>query len=170
MDDQSVPSPKLRAALKQLGNPYACDQVYEVYQAVEHAPLDPAMRAYVRRSENPYASLGVEVPAAALANPPAPMAARISRMSRADFRATAQRIFRCYIPATEKGAIRQHHKDFISRNESRSPEQRAAIIAGLRKYDLSGLGITGQFNRERDDLTAAKLASIEEQVLGKPAS
>ena len=170
MDSKSVRSPKLREALRKLGNPYACEQVYEV-AAPTHDAIDSSVRAFVRRSENPYASLGVEpASSATIVTPISSQSTTVSRISKADFRAAAQRIFRCYIPATEKGVLRQHYKDFISRNEVRSAEQRAAILNGLRNYDISELGMSGQFNRERDDLTVAKLVRIEELALGNQAT
>lgn len=43
MDNNSVRSPKLREALKKMGNPYACEQVYEV-ASLASEPLDSHMR------------------------------------------------------------------------------------------------------------------------------
>jgi hypothetical protein len=66
------------------------------------------------------------------------------------------------MPALEKGRLRDHHRDFIVRNESRSPETRHRLLALLAKYDLATHpGLTGQFNRERDVFTEQKLRTIE---------
>jgi hypothetical protein len=82
-------------------------------------------------------------------------------MSKATFRAECQRIFRPYIPELEAGKLKQHHRDFITRNEDQPAVIRARLIAELRKYDLSGSGLSPQFNRERDVFTEEKLRLIE---------
>lgn len=163
-------SAKLRAALRTLGNPYACDQVYEVDRSEEESVHvdDPAVSAYLRRQENPYARFGVTAAEPSEINTSTIVERSFaSRMSKEQFRSAARRIFRGYIPATEKGVLRQHHRDFIVRNEERPAGERASLIAHLSRYDLTDLGMQGQFNRERDDVTAAKLAQIEEDALGK---
>jgi hypothetical protein len=68
-------------------------------------------------------------------------------------------------PEVEKRRIRDHHRDFILRNELSSATKRYRVLQELRRYDLSAVhGIQAHFNRERDVFTEAKLRSIENDV------
>jgi hypothetical protein len=91
-------------------------------------------------------------------------------LSKEGFIAGCRRIFRQYIPSVEKGRLRQHHRDFITRNQGRGGSIRHLLLQELSKYDLSGLpGMEARFNRERNDLTDQKLKQIERSVMGKEA-
>lgn len=160
----------------------------------------PAIRAYVRRSENPYASIGVmddpDVHSESVFSEqeraygrelqnqyvwlslrnngdPSPItAATVKRkkateesLSKVEFRARCRQIFKYYIPALEQGRLRSHHRDFITRNESRSGTARHRLLQQLEKYNLSNVpGLNAHFNRERDSLTEAKLRMVEQSI------
>ena len=86
-------------------------------------------------------------------------------LSQEAFRRLCTAIFRGYIPKLEQGRLRAHHREFIARNESRSPSIRRALISELQKYNLASIpGLVPQFNREDDVFTEAKLRTIEEAV------
>jgi hypothetical protein len=175
--DKNPPDPAaLTEALRRLGNPYAKLQIaeedpIEAFSSDFH-PLTEAERTYVRRLENPYASLCI----ARELNQASPQASTASQqphddkpestISQRDFEAECRRIFRQYIPATEKGRFRPHHRAFIERNRPRAPVLRSRLVEGLRRYDLSSIaGFQPLFNREREDLTEAKLAKIEQTAI-----
>ncbi|MDP1673676.1 MAG: hypothetical protein Q8L65_11240 [Burkholderiales bacterium] len=147
-------------ALRRLGNPYAKLQLLD--NVIETARL----------LQNPYAKEQMlfddhteEVVAGASTSSMAEVVAE-SEATQREFESECRRIFRQYIPAVEKGRIRDHHRTFIDRNRSRSAKQRSRLLVELRKYDISGIkGISAQFNRERDKLTADKLARIERDAL-----
>jgi hypothetical protein len=177
MDDS-----KIRDYLRLLGNPYAKLQVQDAPDAPPltevRSPdaLAPKPLGLTRtniegrlfpepRHGNPYASLAAlddaDEPGRELARPPG--LAKTS--SKADFIAGCRRIFSQYIPQLEKGLLRDEHRDFITRNASRSPTIRFKLLEALRRYDLSDLpGAQPQFNREDDRLTAKKLIEIEQAV------
>lgn len=147
-------------ALKRLGNPYAKLQVLD--NVIETARL----------LQNPYAKeqmLFDDYPEEVLAGSSIGSVAEVvvaSEATQREFESECRRIFRQYIPAVEKGRIRDHHRAFIDRNRSRSAKQRSRLLVELRKYDISGIkGISAQFNRERDKLTVDKLAKIERDAL-----
>lgn len=149
-------------ALKRLGNPYAKLQLLD--NVIETARL----------LQNPYAKeqmLFDDYPEEILAGSSTGSVAEVvveSEATQREFESECRRIFRQYIPAVEKGRIRDHHRAFIDRNRSRSAMQRSRLLVELRKYDISSIkGISAQFNRERDRLTAEKLAKIERDVIGE---
>ena len=97
-----------------------------------------------------------------------PELGKVGKLSKTEFQSACRAIFRYYIPAIENGRLRGHHREFITRNESRSGEKRFRLFSELRRYDLSSIpGINPQFNRERDALTGAKLWEIERIVGGE---
>ena len=174
---------KVRHYLRLLGNPYAKLQVRDTPDAPPvtevRSPDAPAPKPFGRarvdiegrrllpepRHGNPYASLAAlddeDELGRRLARPPD--LAKTS--SKADFIAGCRRIFSQYIPQLEKGHLRDEHRDFITRNASRSPTLRFKLLQALRRYDLSDLpGAQPQFNREDDRLTAKKLIDIEQAV------
>ncbi|MBS0379461.1 MAG: hypothetical protein JSS29_13310 [Proteobacteria bacterium] len=114
-------------------------------------------------SGNPYARLANEEDVA----PSAVTASRHEKgISKAAFEAGCRSIFRGYSPAAEQGALRQEHRDFITRNSDRAATMRLKILQILRRYDLTDLGaIQPQFNREHSRLTAKKLLEIEQSVV-----
>jgi hypothetical protein len=163
MANASRRSPAIRARLRALGNPYAALQMFDEEEVVE------SQRERYRQSENPHAFdyyMDAAKPAVtADASTSAPPASHRGKLSKEAFREGCRAIFRPYIPALEKGKLRAHHRVFILRNEQRSAEMRFALVAELKKYDLSDIpGLSSQFNRERDTLTEEKLAAIERAV------
>ncbi len=154
----------MRAYLKRLGNPYASLQVVDDAGQKDASIIsnDP-QRPYVR---HPYAYASMEadsdtaesdVTSCAISKHPAKVV-----LTKAEFRARCRRIFEQYIPAIEKGRLRRYHRDFITRNESRTPTTRYLLVSELQKYDLSTIpGLKAHFNRETESLTEAKLKQIE---------
>jgi hypothetical protein len=159
--DSKVRDP-IRAALARLGNPYAFDEMQYPDTAQQEFFLQ--RRAHLRALEDPYASLSVADAPIAEPKLPQPIERPAARRtcSKVEFQARCRAIFAGYMPAPEKGRLRDHYRDFILRNESRNPEMRYRLLTQLSKYDLStSVGLTGRFNRERDVLTEQKLRSIE---------
>jgi hypothetical protein len=183
MGSEKRPRDLIRASRVLLENPYAYIEDLEdwvdapdVFRAepVVFAPKPTAAREahIVPRNEaltqsipylsgNPYASLASgdeeeDRPAEK------PRSLR-EEISKADFRSECTRIFMPYIPPHLPRRMLQHHRDFIARNERRSPNERYRVLAGLKRYDLSSTpGITPQFNRElRGELSEEKLRRIE---------
>jgi hypothetical protein len=157
-------SAKLRAALRNLANPYASLQFEENAGALDNSP-----RALWKRSENPYAQEffleegGGQSPRARPSATPGAAA-----LNQADFEQRACAIFRPYIPAEEHGRLRPHYREFIERNKARSPEMRFKLIGELRRYDLSDLhGLSPKFNRELEGFTKEKLLEIEAKAESK---
>jgi hypothetical protein len=151
-------SSELQAALRRLRNPYASLQFEEGTSDEE-----TSAHALWKRSENPYAQdfylnkQVAEPSIESLSSPPEPRT-----LSQVDFEKRARAIFRQYIPAEERGALRPHYREFIERNKPRSPQSRFKLIGQLRRYDLSDLGgIKSQFNREEEAFTIEKLLEIE---------
>jgi hypothetical protein len=134
----------------------------------EFLPPTPAQIEYLRKQKNQYAKLSVTLrddsamsSVAHVAEPPAAK----TTASKEEFDAECRRILGFYIPAVEKGRLRSNYKDFIDRNRARTPSGRYKILEHLRKYDLSNLaGFEARFNREREELTEAKLKEIERAV------
>lgn len=173
MSDNSKEDP-VTAYLRLLGNPHAKSQVqgWDVDEDLALREPTEAERAYIRQQENPYAVLSVAIgqplaPASA-ANPKPRSAVEKATVSKADFVSECTRVLRPYIPSVEKGRLRKHHRHFIDRNKNRSGAERFLLVKELRKYDLSSLvGVSAQFNRERDPLTEQKLMQIERSALSK---
>jgi hypothetical protein len=91
-------------------------------------------------------------------------------LTKSDFEKRCRQIFVKYIPAIEKGKLRQHHREFIERNRVRTAVDRALLARELAKYDLASEGnIQTFFNREEDVFTQEKLLAIEQTVVGHPA-
>lgn len=163
MGKPSRKSPEVQAYLRALGNPYASSQMFD-----EERPVVVA-RSKFYLGENPYAKLVLgendhtsndlvptRLPSLEPAQP------KNWTLSKTEFRARAKCIFEQYIPALEKGKLRIHHRDFITRNETCSPHKRFRLIKALQKYDISAMqGVIPQFNRERDSLTESKLKEVE---------
>jgi len=84
-------------------------------------------------------------------------------ISKKAFQDGCRRIFLPYVPPSEGNALRAHYREFISRNENKTPRYREYLLAELAKYDLSSSGnLTPHFNRGTEFFTAAKLMKIEE--------
>lgn len=162
MSSDSKKRDPVRAAFARLQNPYVFDEM-QYPDATEQAFFEQR-RAHIRALEDPYASLSIDEvpPVAHEVDQPRPRAVARRICSKAEFQARCRAIFAGYIPALERGRLRDHHRDFILRNESRSSEMRYRVLAQLSKYDLSAhAGLTGRFNRERDVFTEQKLRAIE---------
>jgi len=87
--------------------------------------------------------------------------------TKLEFEDESRRILRQYIPAVEKGRLRDAHRAFIARNASRPGKVRHELLIQLRRYDLSNIGgMQARFNREDKALTEDKLLEIERKVLG----
>jgi hypothetical protein len=164
----------ITAYLTLLGNPYAKLSVLDDFDSLDLALREPtdAEREYAQLQGNQYTLLSVAIsdsqqagPSFAGSNLDREVPERTT-LSKVDFVAECTRVFRPYIPAAEKGRLRRHHRDFITRNKNHPGRVRYALIKELRKYDLAGLpGISAQFNRERDLMTDQKLKQIERSVL-----
>lgn len=169
----------ITAYIRMLGNPYARSQIIGAEDGEQQAELElrPATEAehnYVRLLGNQYAMLSIAIrdstdvpahsPATAGTSKERPVAK--ATLAKNDFVTGCRRIFRPYIPSVEKGRLRAHHRDFIIRNQNRSPSARYLLIQELSKYDLTVLpGMETRFNREREDLSDHKLKQIERSVL-----
>src|SRR5688572_14188657 len=111
-------SPKVKEYLRLLGNQYACLSIFADEDELQTSASTEAAQSNLATYEQ-------EKPI-----PPA-------LLSKSDFRSLCRRVFGQYIPEFEKGKLRQHHRDFITRNESRPAAARAFIAAQLLKYDIS---------------------------------
>ena len=166
MNNRRPLSNAVRARLRQLGNPYASLQLSDEDESADIHPSKSPQELTLELTQNPWATLyyradeSVHVPATASPNQ---VKATVSfKLSKSEFRQACRAIFRCYIPEIEKGRIRDHHRDFIARNESRSATRRFEVLEALRRYDLSSVpGFQAHFNREREVFTEAKLREIE---------
>lgn len=152
--------------LRKSENPYASLELVDTAEPTQGQTFADRRRAYIRLLGNQYASLSL-VDQLEEETPAVLQKATGSRRacSKAEFRATCRKIFLGYIPALENGKLREHHRDFITRNESRSPDVRYRLLVELQKYDLSSHpGLRAQFNRERDIWTEEKLRKIEKDT------
>jgi hypothetical protein len=126
----------------------------------------PEQRAYLRKQGNQYAKFSVLLPGDTASSATAAQShAAKSTASKEEFDACCRKIFASYMPTAEKGRLRPHYKDFIKRNQARSPAARYKIMQRLRRYEFSDHSVMGtQFNRERAEPTEAKLREIERAV------
>ncbi len=160
MSKPKVAASSVRSYLRRLENPYAAEQVV--------AAADP----YVQ-SQNPQAFdyyRGNEADATAAMSASAtqtPVA--LGNVTKAEFRRRCRQIFAQYVPPAAKGRLRDHYLAFIDNNDDRPGPERFQLLAELGRYDLGDTpGIRPHFNRERDELTAEKLAAIEALVPRSP--
>jgi hypothetical protein len=157
-------SPQQHTVLRERGNPYWTLQLdTDDNETASHEQR----RAYLKKLENPHAYHAVmgEEPIGAVGRATGQPAQRPRGISKAEFERGCRNIFGQYIPAFERGRIREHHREFILRNQNSSPERRALLLGALRRYDLgSEGGIKAQFNRERDIITEGKLKMLEKAV------
>lgn len=163
MTKKTDKSAGIREYLRLLGNPYASLQIIDDLEGIEAAEIVAnEKRPYVR---HPYAYIpqAEEAQETVSYSAAKPLAGPIKgELSKVEFRAKCRRIFIPYIPALEKGKLRKHHRDFISRNESRSAPMRHRLVVLLERYDILQVpGINAQFNREREVFTKEKLNQIE---------
>lgn len=143
----------------------------------EDLPADPSdietKWASVRKSQDPYAYYAVfgdqedaEPPALNISAPTALPSHQVVGLSKKDFHSACRRIFLQYTPQAEGQVLRPQYRDFIVRNEQRSPVERAGLVAELSRYDFHSSGnFKPHFNREQELLTQAKLREIEKTVL-----
>jgi hypothetical protein len=117
--------------------------------------------------QDPYAKLSTLLPDKKLrvtSSAPTRDARIRATASQKEFDSECRRIFGQYSPIGET-QLKSHYRSFINRNLSRAPEIRFALLAHLRKYDLSGTpGLKSMFNREQNQLTEIKLRAIEKAV------
>jgi hypothetical protein len=163
-------SDKIREALRKGGNPYASLQVEEGEPESPVVVTQAAAAEQYARSENPYSRhyyLAHEASEADAHEKVAksPATPTVGTLSKSSFQQQVRAIFRPYIPAAEGGRLRDHHREFIARNESQSARTRYRLVAQLRRYDLADLPqIKPLFNREDAIFTKEKLAEIERLV------
>ena len=153
MSDKGQFARRQRDYIRRLGNPYAGGQLH--FTDANHG-AEP----YVR---HPYAFAAKELDEMPAASKAAPKV-RKARLSVADYRKQCGRIFSQYVEEVRGRKLPDRFREFIDRNESRSPSGRAAIVRGLSKYDLGDLRVAGQFHRAPADLTDGKLAEIEQEA------
>jgi len=133
---------------------------------------------FLRDSKNPYSYYDVfgepnefQQPAAVeIVSPilPEPQAGKLSKEA---FQNGSRRILLQYVPPAEGSVLRPHYRDFITRNELRSPEQRFRLLQELSKYDISASrNFKSHFNREPELFTAGKLKQIERAALSVSVS
>ena len=126
----------------------------------------PEQTAYLRRQGNQYAKLSVLLPGETAGSTTVGQSyAAKSTASKEEFGAYCRKLFGFYMPAAEKGRLRPHYRDFINRNQARSPSGRHKIMQLLKRYEISDhSAMEAQFNRERAELAEAKLREIENAV------
>jgi hypothetical protein len=169
MNNRRPLSDAVRARLCEMGNPYASLQLSDEDEGAVIHPIESPKELTLEMTQNPWATLyyGADNPvdAPAMERPAQTKLSVTSKLSKSEFRHACRAIFRCYIPEIEKSRIRDHHRDFIVRNESRSATGRFQVLEALRRYDLSAVqGFQAHFNRERDVFTDAKLREIEKLI------
>jgi hypothetical protein len=156
-----------RKIIRDRGNPYwllQCDAPVETME-----PFIEERRVYLHKLENPHAFHAVmgdpEDHQGEGGRPRAAVSVPRRDASKSEFQRGCRRIFAQYIPAMERGRLREHHRDFILRNENAPSNRRSKLLASLARYDLSQVqGLNAQFNRERDVLTEAKLKAVEREA------
>lgn len=133
--------------------------------------------ARLRKTKDPYAYYEVfgfpdeSQPLATQKPTPLVSSYPVNKMSKRDFQSACRRIFTPYIPSAEGLILRPHYRDFIVRNENRSPEERFRLAEALGQYDLSKSGnFKPHFNREKELPTVAKLQQIEKKALKQRVS
>ena len=88
------------------------------------------------------------------------------KISKDLFRKRCRDIFKQYIPTDESRSLNEFHREFITRNESCTPEERHLLVAELMKYDISSSGgYIAHFNRENNIFSEEKLREIERKIL-----
>jgi hypothetical protein len=169
----------VRAALRLMQNPYAKLSLIEDKEFVStgEEPTMEQKKAYFRKLQNPHAHSSIfDEPGQESQSGTTPgldpgKVTRVSRLSKKQFEDDCRRIFLQYIPHAEGRVLRPHHREFITRNANRSPEQRFRLLEELAKYDISTSGnFKPHFNRERELFTVKKLREIEKAVLASAKS
>jgi hypothetical protein len=169
----AIPS-EIQASLKRLEDPYAKLSLFDEEDAVTApAPTMQQRRAYFRNLENPHAYSDIfgegnhrQLELDMRSDRPTVRRPSSTGLSKGGFRTGCRRIFRQYVPPEEGALLRPQYREFISRNENRTAEQRSRILVELAKYDLSTTGnFQPHFNREQELLTIGKLREIEQKAL-----
>lgn len=137
--------------IKLMGNPYA------------KLSYTDDITAYIKQLENPYAKLSELYKPCHKENNIKTINIKFTKkLSKKHFQLGCRDIFLQYIPSIKRKHIRPEHREFITRNQSRSPEERYALLNELQKYDLTtSIEYRSHFNREREELTERKLKAIE---------
>lgn len=129
----------------------------------ELRPPTPQETEYLRRQQDPYAKLSVTLREPTEHQVGSNTATTNNQTcSRKDFEFEARRILGFYVPGVKKSVLPLHYREFIARNANRDGTQRLKVLQQLRRYDLRDVvGINTYFNREKEELTEAKLREIE---------
>ncbi len=141
-------------------------------------PTANRLWAFLRKSKNPYAYYNVfgdpgEFPQLLATETVLPAVPRPQNrgLSQTAFRDGCRRILLQYVPPAEGRVLRPHYRDFIIRNELRSPEQRFRLWEELSKYDIAASGnLRPHFNLDAELFTTDKLQEIEKVALGASPS
>jgi hypothetical protein len=179
--------------MRQLENPYAnvdrdmaaddaakLPKARRLAAAVRHAEskqpdLFASIDASVPReslgSGNPYANVhfedhqGTEAQGAETTERSVRQQNAVRTATKQEFRETCASILMRYSPLSMKGRLRPHHREFITRNEAKSPESRYKLLDGLRQFDLAQIrGLETYLHREDDLCSEAELRAIEDSV------
>jgi hypothetical protein len=131
----------------------------------EFLPPTPEQVEYLRKQQHPYAKLSVTArgsnTTSDVRTPSIEYAAK-GTLSKKEFDFETRRILGFYVPGVRRGALPPHYRDFLARNLKRNGFERFKVLEQLRKYDLSDVpGVESHFNREKEELTEAKLRQIE---------
>ena len=156
----------VRAYRKRLGNPYACqEEVEEVHgESALHVSGNPW------RTLPPWVESNPEEPAIGVPEPAEIRTGTFAKtpsgsLTKDEFRGECRQIFLPYVPRGQGRTLLSEHRDFIRRNERRSPQARYRLVLELRRFDISNVGLRPHFNREPPSgLTVRKLREIEARV------
>lgn len=113
-------------------------------------------------SGNPYANVASE---GETLGAELPQRAPSTTITKQEFREASTAILGRYSPLSLRGRLRPHHRDFIARNEAKSPTVRHQVLDALRQFDLSQIrGLETYLHREDDALSEAMLKAIEDSI------
>jgi 5'-nucleotidase len=92
---------------------------------------------------------------------------QVTKLTKKDFEVQSRAIFRSYTPlATQSSVLDERFRVFVSKYADKTSEERAKIVAVLKKYDLSDLRTHDPIlNRELGDIVMNKLEKAVEQAL-----
>jgi hypothetical protein len=174
--NRAIPEP-VRRYVRLLQNPYALLSLVDESEDEQAAvPTMEQKRAYLRRLQNPHAQSEIfgeelELESTVVRSGRIILPPNIEQASKKHFENECRRIFLQYVPSTEARVLRQHQREFITRNSGRTAEHRGRILHELAKYDISTSGnFRPEFNREREVFTVQKLNRIEKAAQTPPPS
>jgi hypothetical protein len=141
------------------------DQDQHVAGAAAHVPSARVLGTVTDTPKVPETSLTVSLTAN-----PVPITATEAEVecTKKDFEDRARVIFSRYTPlGKRRGHVDAKYRKFITDHSNRLPVERAKIIRGLEKYDLSSLTTHDpMLNREDDDDVAKKLEKVVTSAIG----